>query len=447
MTAETRKPGAEGGTGASFRAHVAEEGDVVRTLEVEVAAERVRSAFERAWRELGRRVRVRGFRPGKTPLAVLRRLYGPAVAEDLERELVSETLPGALEQHGLVPVSEPAVDAAPPEEGCAFHYRVRVEVKPAVVLPELAGLHARRPPLEVAEAEVEHELEALRQRQAVLTEEAEGTPAARGHVVTVNFEGRVEGQPFRGGRGREERVELGSGRFLPGFEEQLEGARAGERRTLRTEFPAEHPAPALAGKPVEFDVEVLAVSRRELPSLDDDFARDLGDFASLEALRAEVRRRLAEHREREARALLRRTVVDDLIGRVSFEVPPGAAEQRLHHRLAMARRELETRGLPAAAMEAQLSRWEEEWRPEAERDLREQWLLEAVARERGLEVEPAEVDAHLEATATQQGVPVSRLRKAYQEAGLLEGLRARLREDRAVEFLLAEAKIQEIAGT
>ncbi len=426
---------------------VHEEREGVRTLEVEVRAERVGAAFEQAWQQLARRVRVRGFRPGKTPRSVLRKLYGASVAEELERTLVAQTLPVALTRSGLEPVSEPAVDAAPPTEDAAFRYRARVEVKPEIRLPDLSGLHARRPPVEVAEEDVERELERLRQAHAVLVEEPEDTAAARGHVLTIHFEGRVDGEPFEGGSGDQEALELGSGHFLPGFEEQLEGVGAGGRRTVRVEFPEDHPKPELAGKKAEFEVEVRAVRRREVPALDDELARDVGDFDSLDALRAEVRRRIASALERQSRAVVRRTLLDDLIGRTPFEVPPGAAAQRLQRRLAMARREMAGRGLPGPALEAQLARGEEEWRPEAEREVREQWLLEAVAREHGLEAEPAEVEERLEALAREEGVPAARLRRAYGEAGLLEGLGARVREDKAVEFLLRTAKVEETTGT
>src|SRR5690606_27609999 len=212
---------------------VREEGPVTRWLEVEVPPAQVDAAFARAYRGLARSARVRGFRPGRTPVSVLRRLYGAAVAEDVERELVAQTLPAALERSALAPVSEPTIDATPPAEGGPFAYRARIEVKPPIELGSLEGLTARRPSTAVTDEDVDRELEALRQRHAQLVEEPEDATAAPGHFVTIDFTGRIDGEPFPGGSAKEHTVELGSEQLVPGFEEQLVGARAGEERTIR----------------------------------------------------------------------------------------------------------------------------------------------------------------------------------------------------------------------
>lgn len=428
------------------RSEIREEGEIARVVEVTVDPARVAAAFDRAFRALGRQVRVRGFRPGRAPRSVLQKLYGAGVAEDVERALVGDTLGAVLEQAGLEPVSEPAVEAEPPQEGGAFSYRVRVEVKPRIELGELSGLGARRPPPDVEEAEVERELESLRQRHASLPEEPEETPAAPGHLLTVDFEGRIDGRPFEGGTGRGVTLELGAGQLIPGFDEQLTGARAGQQRTVRVRFPADYAHSELTGKDAEFDVHVVAVRRRELPALDDEFAKDLGDFETLDALRARVREHLEATREREVRAALRRSVLDSLIERAPFPVPPGLVEQRLHRRLHSARHELEERGVPPQTLEAQLARWEEEWRRLAEREVREEWLLAEVARLQELAVTDAELDAKVSELAAAREEDPRKLRKTYREAGVYDALRRQLLEDKAVEFLLREATVETIAG-
>jgi trigger factor len=421
------------------------ESQAVRELRVEVDAERVRRATERAYRDLGRKVRVRGFRPGKAPRSVLERLYGAVLAEDLERSLVAETLPEAIESAGLSPVSEPSIETSAPEEGKPFHYTVRLEVKPEIELPELRGLAARRPQVEVSDAEVATELESLRQRHASLVEEPEDALVARGHVVTVHFDGQIEGKPFEGGSGREAKLEIGSGRSLPEFEEQLVGASAGEQREIRVRYPDDHPKPELAGRVVDFSVQVVSVQRREIPPLDDEFAKDVGDFESLDALRQRVHKDLLTAHEREARAVLRRTLLDALLERVTLEVPPGVIERRLRRRLDAARQELGDE-LPPPALHSQLTRWEQEWRPLTEREIREEWVLEAVARQQGLSVSDEELDRRLAELAEEQGMALARLRKAYARAGVLDALRARMLEERALEFLLGGAKVEETSG-
>ncbi len=421
-----------------------EEGPVVRRVEVVVAPRRVRRAFDRAYLELARSVRVRGFRPGKVPRSVLERLYGHSVAEQIEQSLVAETLPDALEQAGLEPVAEPEIDAAHPSEESEFRYTARIEVKPLIELPDTTGLPARRPSVEVKPEEVEGELEALRQRNAPLVEEPEGTRAARGNVLTIDFAGEVDGAPFEGGSGKAVEVELGAGRFLPDFEAQLEGAVAGEDREVRVQFPAEYANEQLAGREALFRVHVAEVKRRAIPELDDEFAKDVGEFADLAALRDRIRSDLLALRERSSRAELRRSLVDALIERTPFEVPPGMLQRELARQLHAARHRLEGH-VPEATLGEQLARWQEEWRPRAERDVREALLLEAVARAEGIAIETAEIEARIEQMAKERGTTAARLRKSFSEGMLEEVVRIELRDERALARLADRAKIDETA--
>ena len=427
-----------------IRIETTEEGPVARRLEVAVAPARVRQAFDRAYRELARSVRVRGFRPGRAPRSVLERLYRHSVAEQVEQTLVAETLPEALEQAGIEAVAEPAIDAAHPSEDREFRYTARIEVRPAIEVPDTHGLPARRPRVEVAPEEVESELEALRQRNAPLVEGPEGTRAARGHVLVIDFAGEVDGRAFEGGSGKAVEVELGAGRFLPDFEAQLEGSLAGCDRELRVRFPEDYARAQLAGKQALFRVHVSEVKRRAVPELDDEFAKDLGDFESLSDLRERVRADLLALRERASRAELRRSLLDSLIERTRFEVPPGMRERELARQLHAARHRLEGQ-VPEAALDQQLARWQEEWRPRAEREVREALLLEAVARAEGIAPSPAEVEARIEQMARERGTTPARLRKAFAEGALEEVVRVELCSEQVLARLAERAKVEETA--
>ena len=428
------------------RVTATEESPVVHRLEIEVDATRVSRAFERAYRDLGKRARVRGFRPGKAPRSVLEKLYGASIREEIERLLVSESLPGAVEQSGLRPVTEPTIDAQELTPDAPFQYAARIEVKPAIELPALEGLPAARPKVEIGDADVLGELETLRQRHAQLVEEPDATPAGDGHVLKVDFVGRIDGETFEGGSGRDVEVELGSERFLPGFAEQLAGATAGDEREVRVTFPADYGNEELAGKEAVFAVQVASVQRRDVPELDDEFAKDLGDFDDLAALRARVRDDLEAAHTRAADDALRRSLLDALLARSEFEVPAGLIERRLQSQLARAHRELEGQ-VPEEALHAQLNRWRESWRPEAERDVREALLLEAVASQQEIEVPDDEVEARLESMAEAQGVDAKRLRKAYREGELWEALRLQLQDEKALAHLRSVAKIEETSDT
>jgi trigger factor len=430
----------------AVRAIAEEAGPVARLLSVEVSAERVGRAFDQAYRELGRRAQVKGFRPGKVPRSVLERLYGPAVAEDVERSLVSETLAEALAQTGIVPVAEPAVEARPPAGGAGFRYSARIEVKPAFELPDLSGLKGRRPRVEVGEPEIERELESLRLRRAPLLDEPAETPIADGHFVTADYVGRVGGQPFRGGSAQGATFQIGSGVFPPGFEEALHGARAGGDREVAVAIPGDEGWGEAAGREASFAVHVVAVKRRALPELDDAFARDVGGFASLEELRERIRGDLRALKERESRSRLRASLMDGLLGRVEFPLPPGLVQRRLQARLELAHRELEG-ALPHDELHARLDAWREEWRPAAERDLREELLLDALGEARGLEPDEDAVSARIDEMAREQGVDARRLRRSYEERGMRPALAAALLREKALDLVIEKAEIEEIAET
>jgi trigger factor len=437
---------ASGDEKPSVRVTSEEVSPVVRSLGVEVDAARVGRAFDRAYRELARKVRVRGFRPGKTPRSVLERLYGASVAEEVERALVGETLPEAVAEAQVTPVAEPSVDATPPAPDAPFQYRALIEVKPQLELPALKGLAGSRPSAAVGEDDVLTELENLRNRRGELKDAPEGTPATQGSFVTIDYEGRIDDKIFEGGSAEGAVLELGSGRFIPGFEEQLEGVRAGEQREIEVEFPADYASADVAGKRARFAVSVTAVRVRKLPELDDAFAKELGDFETLADLRARLRSDLEAHRERAARAELRRTLLDWILARTHFEVPPGLVDRRLDQRLAMAHRQL-SGSVPDEALHSQLETWREEWRPSALRDVQEELVLEAVAAAEGLGADDEELDAHIESQARERGMAPARLRERYAEAGLREGLRFELTAEKALDHLVSVAKVEESSGT
>jgi trigger factor len=430
----------------AVRVTTSEEGPVVRRLEIEVDPKRVRRAFDRAYGDLAKRARVKGFRAGKAPRSVLEKMFGPQVREEIERLLVSESLPEAVEEAGVRPVAEPSIDAQAPEEGAPFRYTAEIEVKPTIALPTLEGLPASQPAVEVSDTDVLEQMENLRERHAQLVEEEEGTTAAQGSVLKIDFVGRIDGEPFEGGTGQDVELEIGSDRFIPGFEDQLQGSCIGEDREVSVTFPDDYTNAELAGKEAVFAVHVVSVQRREMPELDDEFAKDLGEFEDLAALRERVRSDLTEQQQGKADAALRQSVLDALVERTEFDVPASLIERRLQSQLSRAHRELEG-SVPHEQLHGQLDAWREGWRPRAERDVREALLLEAVAAEREIEVADEELDARLEEMAESQGMDAQRLRSAYQDGELLDAMRVQLKDEKALAFLCAEAKIEETSDS
>ena len=430
---------------AMIEAESNEEGPIGRRVEVKVGSARVDLAFDRAYRDLARSARVKGFRQGRVPRAVLERMYGASVAEQIEQTLVRETLGEAIEQTEIEPVGAPEVDSRPPVPGAEFSYAARVEVRPDIELPELEGLPARRPPAKVTDEDVDREVEALRVRSAPLVEEAEGTAAETGHVLSIDFVGRVDGEVFEGGTGSDVELEIGSGRFVAGFEEQLVGVSAGGDRQLTIVFPEDYANGELAGKEAVFDVHVAEIKRRQLAELDDEFAKDMGEFSSLEELRERVRSDLQAGLDRQARGALHRSLLDALLERTDFQVPHGLVERQLERRLERAARQLQG-NLEGDALQAELVRLRREWHEPAKAEVKDQLLVDAVARARNIEVSEADIAERVQAMAAERGVDVEELRRGLGE-GVPEAVAAgSLRDEKALDLLAALARIEEDAG-
>ena len=262
-------------------------------VEAEVPATEVSKRVDVAARALARSMRVPGFRPGKAPApVVIKRIGREAVLDEAVRESIGGWYTAAIEDAKVVPVGEPDLDLSPlPGEGEPLKFAIEIGVRPPAKLGDYKGLEVPRRDAEASDEAVNEEIERLRERSATL--ETVDRPAGRGDFVVMDFAGSVDGTPFAGGEGRDQMVELGSGRLVPGFEEQLEGASAGAGRTVTITFPDDYPATELAGREAAFDVTVKEVKAKELPELDDDLAAEAG-FDTLDALREDIRSSLAE---------------------------------------------------------------------------------------------------------------------------------------------------------
>lgn len=415
---------------------------VVRELAIEVEAKRVDALFARVLSELRKGARVKGFRPGKVPPRVIKQMYGSAVGEEVERALVRETLPAAVEQAELEPVVEPQIEAEPPIEGKLFRYTARIEVKPAVELPALDQISGSKPRVVVGEDEVLTELESLRERQATWVEEPEETEATEGHQVTVDFVGTLDGVAFEGGTASDVEIEIGSGRMIPGFEEQLTGARSGEERNLEVSFPEEYGNAELAGRAAVFAARVTAIKRRELPELDDEFAKDLGDFETLDEVRDKIREGLETQRRQASEKALQQSLLDDLVTRTSFEVPPSLVERQLESQLQQFQQQLEGR-VPEADLRARIAQMREEGWGDAKRRVQEALLLEAVAKRVGLEASDEEIDARLDEMATAQGVDAKLMHEMAAKQGWRHAIAAEVVDRKAVDHLVEQANVTE----
>jgi len=409
---------------------------------VVIAEKRVRRAFDTAYKQISRTANVRGFRKGKVPRSVLEKLYGASMPEEVERVLVQESLQIAIEKSEVVPILQPEVESGRPEPTADFEYSLKVEVKPEIELPELEGLPATQPKVEVEPIKVEEELERMRQNHASLVEEPEDAQVEGGHTITFDYEGSIDGELFDGGKAEGADLEIGQGRMIPGFEEGLIGAKAGEDVTLNVTFPDDYQAEQLAGKEAKFACTVHTIRRQQVPELDDEFAKDVGDHETLDDLREKVGGDIKTRLETQAEAALHKSVMDSLLARTDFEVPPGIVERQLMSQLESMQQQFQGQ-IPPDILQQQLMRMREEGRDSAERRVRESWVLEAVVEAQSIEVGPAEVDSRFTELAERQGMSAEQLKKMAAEQGWDHAIEAELLDKKALAFLASRATVEE----
>jgi trigger factor len=414
-------------------------------VEVEVAAADVERAVNRAARALAREMRMPGFRKGKAPPSlVIQRVGFAAVLEEAIREGLPEWYEGALLSSGIAPVGDPGIEIvkAPEAEGEPLAFKFEIGVRPVAELGEYKGLEVGKAEPEPPAELVERELERIREAFAKL--EPVERAAADGDVLLVDFEGLVDGKAFEGGKASDYLLELGGGQLIEGFEEQLAGASAGETRKVEVAFPEDYQAEQLAGEDTVFTVEVKEVREKVLPELDDEFASEASEFDTLEELRADIAKRLAEVVGQRAEQDFRIAAIDAASAEAKVDVPEELATARASERWERVERQLAGRGMsPDAYLQMQGKTREqviEESRPDAEAELKREAVLAAIAEAEAIEVGEEEMIEALEHPAEHERTTPQKLLERLQESGRDAMIRDDIRFRKAIDVVAESAK-------
>ena len=408
---------------------------VRKRLQIEVPADAVQHELDQAFQRLGQRARLPGFRAGKAPRPLLERMFGAEIRREVLGRLVERSFHEAIDAHGLTVVGTPDIDADGLTPGEALRYSATIDVRPAITLGDLGGLTAARPEATVSDEEVERVLAGLRESVAQLRPIEDRAVVEAGDVVAVDLVSRLEaGEPVT----REGvLLEAGAGTFPLALERQLVGQHRGARLSLRVPYPADYPNPGLAGKAVEFQVEVKDLRTKELPALDNEFARDHGRCESLAELRARIRADLEREAAARAEEAVREAVLEQLVARHPFDVPSSLVERRTEALVAALNLPLPE----GAARERALAEARSQLRPRAERQIRADLLLDAVVARERLTIDEGELAAEIQAIAARERRVVEQVRAFYKRPEMLDALRARMLRDRALAGLVAGARV------
>lgn len=428
-------------TQSAVKVEIENLSEVKRKLLIEVPASEVTEEVNRAYRDLGKRAKVKGFRPGKVPRSVLEMYYHKQIEQEVSDSLVRSSLGEALKDKDLEPVNmswpepPPAVVSGEP-----YRYSVELEITPEFTAEDYLDLELAAPEVVVTDEEIEARLEEVRQHNALLKPPPEARPVQEGDFAVLDYQAYYAGQAAEGGKSEGTYVEVGSGKLNLDFEKNLIGLTEGAESRFAVDLPNDFANPLLAGKSVEFQVKILEVKVKIVPDLDDVFAQGLGgNFQNLADLREAVREDIIKGKERERQALLENQVQDKLLARHTFEVPPSLIQQEQENIFREQWERLSQYGMNPAQMDH--SKMLEAIKPMADRRSRVKIVLERIARQEGLTVDDAEVEATLARIAVHNGKDVAEVRQFYQERDLMGALRRQLRDEKTMKLLLDKATV------
>jgi trigger factor len=415
-------------------------------VKAEVPPEEVERRVAQTAKRLGQGLRVPGFRAGKAPAPVIvQRMGRDAVLDEAVRDSIATWYSAAIDSAQVVPVGEPQLDLGElPAQGEALTFSIEIGVRPKAALGEYKDLEVGRREPVVSDEAVNEEIDRLRERSARL--DTVDRPAASGDFVVMDYLGRRDGEPFAGGEGRDQMVELGSGRLVPGFEEQLDGAAAGDERSVTVTFPEDYPATELAGQEAQFEVTVKEVKAKELPEADDDLAAEAG-FDTLDDLRDDIRNRLSEVQTAEIEREFRDAALDSAVRAAKVDVPETLVDARARelwdsmlHSLAHQGINRETYLRIAGRPEEEIV---EESKPDAEQALKREAVLAAIIEAEGIEATDEEVLAAVEEAAGADGrgsTSPKKLLERMKSTGRLEAFKEDLAQRKALDLVADSAR-------
>lgn len=412
-------------------------------LTIEVPAEELEKAMQNAYLRAKNRITIPGFRKGKAPRKMIEQMYGKGIfLEDAANALIPEQYSKALEECDLEIVSQPEIDVTQIEPGKAFIFTAEVAVKPEVTLGEYKGLEVPKSETEVTDEEIEAELKKEQEKNSrTITVEDRG--AENGDIATIDFEGFVDGTAFEGGKGTDYPLTLGSGSFIPGFEDQLVGAKAGDHVEVNVTFPEEYQSKDLAGKAAVFQCDVKKVETKELPELDDDFAQDVSEFDTLAEYKEDIKKNLTERKEKEARTAKENAAVDKAIENAQMEIPDAMIETQISQMLDDFSRRMQAQGL---TMEQYMQftgltadKMREEMKPQALKRIQTILVLEKIAETENIQPSEEEVNEEISKMAEMYKMEADKLKELLGDREL-EQMKKDMAVQKAVTLVADEAK-------
>lgn len=416
---------------------------IKKKLNIEVAADVVATELEKGYKKVAKNANVKGFRKGKVPQAMLEKHYGARVENEVIGSLVNNSLYKAMIENKIEPVSQPEiVESGNLEKGQPYAYQAEVEVRPQVVAKDYTGLSLEKEKFSLAEGAVQQQLEQMAASRVELVA-TKRKKAREGDTVILDFEGFLDGTAFENGSAKDYQLELGSGSFIPGFEDQVVGMKREDEKEINVTFPENYGAKELAGKPVVFKVTVNEIKEKVEPKIDDEFAKEFG-AESLAELKEKVEADLLKQEEGRVKGQLQEQLMNTLVENNPFEVPEGMVQNQLMHLKDSFSQRLKAQGMSLEMLGMNDENFAKTYRDMALQQVKGELILDSIAEQEELTVEDSEVDEKIKSIAEEANAPLENVQKYFENAQAREGLKGQLVSDKVIEFLLDKASVTEV---
>lgn len=410
------------------------------TVTVEVGKDEFAPAIEKAYKKQVKQMKIPGFRPGHAPRKVIEGMYGVEIFFDEAMNFAfPEAYQAALEEAKLEPVEHPQVEVTEVSAD-GFTFKATFANYPEVKLGEYKGLSAEKPSVEVGDEDVDKKLRQMRERNARLV--SVEREAQNGDTAVIDFEGKKDGVPFDGGKGESYPLELGSGSFIPGFEEQIVGMKAGDEKDIDVTFPEDYQAEELAGKPVVFSIKLHEVKAKDMPELDDEFAKDVSEFDTLEELKADLRKKEEESREASAKQAFENNLMELVAANMECDIPEAMVENQARRVVDDYKMQVQSQGMRFADYLQMTGMKESDLLDSAKepalRQLRGSLALEAIIKAENIEATEEEVDAEMQKMADQYGLSLEDVKKYLRSADVEE----QIKREKALKLVVDSASVK-----
>ncbi|MBT0662799.1 trigger factor [Geobacter pelophilus] len=425
---------------------IEELSSVKKKINFQIPSERVASEIDKAYEKIRKNAALKGFRKGKAPQSVIEKHYSDVMADDVLRTLFNEVYYKALADHNVTPVSYPELESDDIVRGDSLKFSATVEVVPEITSVDYKGLKADKELFVADPDKVEKRLQQIRENMAEFSPAEAGVTAVQGDMVTIDFVGSINDVPFDGGKGEDAQLQLGAGQFIPGFEEQIIGMAAGDQKDIKVTFPADYHAADLAGKEATFAINLKEIKNRKLPELDDDFAKGMGDFETMEQLRSKISESIEKQEKERIEADLREMLMKALVDKNPVQAPNVLIDRQVDLMLENSKKRLASQGMTLEMMGMDEASYKSEFRDVAEHKVKSSLLVSVLARQEELKVEESDIEKQLKKIAEENGHDFDKLREFYknnQQAG--ETLHDYLLDEKVFSLLISNAEITETA--